>query len=313
MNRRSFLLGLATVPVAGLTVASPPVVKQKEFIKTVTIRFDRTLVDKRYGMSPLGDRIQYANELAQECRDRWQNLNERRSEMGNLGEALKQAGISPAMAELRVAHSKFINQGGTTAQIRAEADAIDRMSGMGQRAHADHSQDQVAQTRQQVEGGEARRGVSQDQCAYAPPPSSNHDELGHHTRADQRQSVTAELRRVPDRGGEGHAPDARKHPLSLAQPVREPSRTERGISSIKLVQSTIQKGLLELRKTADGKAWGSVCWHELEGMDRDGSIARLIKAGVNPPKNQHAELRSFLSNKQFEEICNAAKKQNDFV
>lgn len=63
MNRRSFLLGLATVPVAGLAVASPPVVKEKEFIKTVTIRFDRTLVDKRYGMSPLPIQYDEVHEL----------------------------------------------------------------------------------------------------------------------------------------------------------------------------------------------------------------------------------------------------------
>ena len=74
MNRRSFLLGLSTIPVAGIAVTSPIVVKEKEFIATQTIRIATpdvvmgidgggsdvccayVSVNKRDGMSPLSNR-----------------------------------------------------------------------------------------------------------------------------------------------------------------------------------------------------------------------------------------------------------------
>jgi hypothetical protein len=206
-----------------------------------------------------------------------------------LGEALADAGIHPRDVEFDIAIAKYLNSGGTIEGALARLNAAAaRMPGMGQAASAYECHLTDAQTRQQVEDGGAIPVEPQGQSAVALSSSS-----------------------TPDR--EGHIRGANLGHLPAAQPVREPSRTERGLSSIKLVQSTIQKGLLELRKTSDGRSWGAVGWHELDGMDRDGAIARLIKSGVNPPKNQHAELRSFLSNKQFEEICNAAKKQNDFV
>jgi hypothetical protein len=231
-----------------------------------------------------------------------------------LGDALAIAGYHPRDVEVDIAIAKYLNSGGTIDGLQARVNiAAARMPGMGHSDVVRNDRAFDAQTRQPVEDGGANSGVPQGQVTRAPSSSSNHDERGPSGNAADGHVTLSPSRRVPGRGGEGQTSFVTSDHSSRALPVREPSRTERGLSSIKLVQSTIQKGLLELRKTADGRAWGSIGWHELDGMDRDGAIARLIKSGVNPPKNQHAELRSFLTNKQFEEICNAAKKQNDFV
>ena len=88
----------------------------------------------------------------------------------------------------------------------------------------------------------------------------------------------------PKAGGGGHERRAKSEvaqgQMTLAVPARPHSRTTRDIQSILAVEPTIAKGLLEMRKTHDGRVWGSVCWHELDGMDRDGTIARLDTSRV---------------------------------
>ena len=95
-----------------------------------------------------------------------------------------------------------------------------------------------------------------------------------------------------------------------ATPVRDPANTKRTYTVMKLVEGTIQKGLLDRHKTADGRLWGNVGFHELDGMDRDGVLAREIKRRVHRPTKQFSTLREIMTNKQFEEAINAAQKQN---
>lgn len=92
------------------------------------------------------------------------------------------------------------------------------------------------------------------------------------------------------------------------QPYHQ-SRTRRGITAITSSQESIKKGYLILMKTSDGRAWGSVGWHELDGMDRDGSVARLIKSKVAAPMDRFATLDQVLSDKQFTEIYHESQKQ----
>lgn len=109
---------------------------------------------------------------------------------------------------------------------------------------------------------------------------------------------------------QGSDAQGQSRPASPARPPIKPNPA-RGLTSIASIQPVIEKGLLEMRKTHDGRVWGSVGWHELDGMDHDGVIARLIKQKANPPKDKYAELRAVLTNKQFGEILDAAKEQRD--
>lgn len=146
-------------------------------------------------------------------------------------------------------------------------------------------------------------------------------------RAQERLRLAAEkmqasaAQRTPERGHSGladaeHSGEAnRTQPmpsgrLQSASPLPYPhSRTRRDLTVIGKTQDSIKKGYLILMKTSDGRAWGSVGWHELDGMDRDGSIARLIKSKVATPMDRFATLNQVLSDKQFTEIYNEAQKQ----
>jgi hypothetical protein len=229
-----------------------------------------------------------------------------------LGEALTAAGYHPRDVEFDLAIAKYLNSGGAiNGMISRIHVAAARMPGMGQASSADNiGHAPVAQTRQPVEDGGAVSKMPQGQANYAPSSSSHHDERGRHSDAGNGQNDLAPSRRVPDRGGEGQGLGASLVGQGrTALPAATSSRTERGLSSIALVQHTIQKGLLQLRKTADGRAWASIKWHELYGMRGDGGIADLILKRANPPKDKSAELITILSNKQFVEIVDDAQKQ----
>lgn len=53
-------------------------------------------------------------------------------------------------------------------------------------------------------------------------------------------------------------------------------------------------------KTADGRVWGDVHWHELASMSRDGGIAqRLLVMYAAPATNKAVRLRDYFKEKQF--------------
>lgn len=203
--------------------------------------------------------------------------------------ALSKAGVRAEDVELDIALTKYLNSGGTIerAYDRVRV-AADRMSGEGQIHCADDSRGSDAQTRQPVEDARGLKSRARfGHAAVSSPSSSNREGEGH------RGGVSA-----------GH------HGVAL--PVREPARpsnTTRGLASITAAQDAIKRGYLIIMKTSDGRPWGKVGWHELDGMGRDGTIAKLIKAKVNPPKNQFAKLDDLMTDAQFTEIYDAARKQ----
>jgi hypothetical protein len=231
-----------------------------------------------------------------------------------LKHAFEEAGLHQRDVEFDIAIAKYLNSGGTWDDAYARLLARKPMPGEGQLRIAGDGQSSHAPSRQPVEdaagqGPHALPGRISD----VRPSSSNPSGEGQVTGASHGHEPYAIPAGPQLRGGEGRLRAAdkigqRAHVL----PVRD-ANTKRGLTSIKAVQPTIKQGLLELKKTTDGRAWGSVGWHELDGMDRDGAIARLVKQQVNPPRDQFSPLRSFVSNKQFEEIVSAAQKQNDFV
>lgn len=145
------------------------------------------------------------------------------------------------------------------------------------------------------------------QSADVPSRQPNGDGRGHIARDNQALSAAS-----PPRDGAGHSSVVNHRPG--ARPVREPylpGRSTRGLASIVATQRTMRSGLLFLTKTSDGRAWGDVGWHELDGMDRDGAIARIIKRKFGLPANRFVTLAEHMTDTQFLGVINEAKQQND--
>jgi hypothetical protein len=231
-----------------------------------------------------------------------------------LKQEFEQAGVRQEDVEFDIAIAKYLNSGGTLERAYQRLMlAAKRMPGEGHNGAVGNDHDRCAPSRQPVEDAAGHSFCAPDGCdGHALASSSNPSGDGQKRRAQDGHSEPALSAGAQLRGGEGRLGVASNSRPLGALPVRDAS-TKRGLVSIKSVQPTIKQGLLEMKKTADGRAWGSVGWHELDGMDRDGAIARLVKQQVNPPRDQFSPLRSFVSNKQFEEIVSAAQKQNDFV
>ncbi len=202
--------------------------------------------------------------------------------MTKLAEAFQKYGVSPQVVELRVALARFINQGGTVAQIRAELDAIERMSGMGRVGNAKSGQAAYAQTRQPLEDGGAVLGVPKGPYQVAASSSSN-------------------------RGGEGQVVSADTGHLCSALPVREPKPQRAPIdfgAAAHAIKTRLALTVLDRFKTSDGRPWGDIGAHELDGMGRDGALAQALKAHIGQLSNAQRFLtvRDLVNAETFEAI-----------
>lgn len=93
-----------------------------------------------------------------------------------------------------------------------------------------------------------------------------------------------------------------------ARPVTKPNPARQGVSAS--IQSTIAKGLMQRTKTSDGRPWAVVGYHELDGMDRDGVVARLIKRSIAPPIDRFARVEHLITEKKFSQILGKARELN---
>ena len=192
-----------------------------------------------------------------------------------LKEALAKVGILPEDTEFSIAITKYLNAGGTIERAHSLLDAAaERMSGMGQTGTAaDRSQTSIAQTRQPVEDARGQAAIANGQTANASPSSFNRDGRGPiHSAGNGRER--------------------------LASPVREPH--VRGLAA-KIV---IANSVFDRVKTSDGRAWGNVGAHELDGMSRDGAMANAIKNHLGPLTNaqRFKKIRELMNEKTFEQI-----------
>jgi hypothetical protein len=206
-----------------------------------------------------------------------------------IGDALEHLGLNRGDYRLLASIQIFIEQdGGTIARAHALVDKFaERMPGEGHSTSVSDDHLSRADAGQPVGGGEAIIGVPKGQRETAASPSSSRGEGDHRGGAPERQAL----------------------PVS---PVRE-STTKRGLASIISIQASLKGGLLQITKRSDGILWAKTGWHELDGLDRDGTIARLIKRNANPPSNRFALLETCLTDSQFKVILDEAKKQNDSV
>lgn len=75
----------------------------------------------------------------------------------------------------------------------------------------------------------------------------------------------------------------------------------------------VAKTVLDKIKTHDGRVWGDIGAHELDGMHRDGVMAQAIKNKIGVLTNSHRfkTVRELLKPHEFEAIVAAVKGQSN--
>ena len=200
-----------------------------------------------------------------------------------LGDALVSAGLSRAEMEFGAAVIKFLKSGGTAVRAHALIDATaERMSGRGHVGIAVNGHTNYSPTRQPVEDGAASSGLPSGQLNNASPSSFN-------------------------RGGEGRIADAQESHSRCALPVREPKPQRAAIDfgeAAHAIKTRLAQTVLDRVKTSDGRAWGDVGAHELDGMWRDGALARAIRdhIGVLSNTQRFMTVRDLVNAETFEAI-----------
>lgn len=103
-------------------------------------------------------------------------------------------------------------------------------------------------------------------------------------------------------------------PIPRASGRRLPKpQSKQDIAARIAIEKEAAKTLLATMRTADGKAWGDVGFHELHGMDRDGALARSILAlygqrvANGKIRDQFLPLKDLLSPTEFDAAVAHAK------
>lgn len=121
--------------------------------------------------------------------------------------------------------------------------------------------------------GEGRSAsVSQSPDAPSSPPQSDAAGL---TASYNHATVASPS--PPNGAPEGHVDGV---PPVMIAPARQPIHKPRSAADIKAsieIERRSAKTILATMLTSDGMPWGEVGFHELDGMQRDGSIAQAIK------------------------------------
>lgn len=117
----------------------------------------------------------------------------------------------------------------------------------------------------------------------------------------------------PFRDGAGQQGCASTGQQSGAGPVaiREPSPAFRRAAAG--VAKAVAITVLDLTKTSDGRAWGDVGAHELDGMARDGAIARAVRArlGILTNEQRFKPLRELIRPDEFRALLREVREDGD--
>ena len=153
---------------------------------------------------------------------------------------------------------------------------------------------------------------TQLQVAVSPPPQD--DDAGH-TMSDNPDPCASASSTKSAPGGR-FVRDTQSHGASGLRPPKPQSKQD--IAARIAIEKEAAKTLLATMRTADGKAWGDVGFHELHGMDRDGALARSILAlyghrvANGKAKDQFRPLKDLLSPTEFDAaVAHANGAAND--
>ncbi len=203
----------------------------------------------------------------------------------SLSAAMTRAGLyGRNEAQLRVDLARYLNRGGTPERLLQIVLEIQQLSGGGHRFRApEEGHHRSATPGQPNGGGGARQALSKDHTASAPssPPQANRP--GHDAFDGQSRSP-------------------------LPAPVREPSPGARAAAA--RVAQSIVITVFDRVKTSDGRPWGNVGAHELDGMTRDGAVANAVKEKLGPLSNRQRfqTLRQLMTPPEFELITESTNR-----
>lgn len=110
----------------------------------------------------------------------------------------------------------------------------------------------------------------------------------------------------PKVDGSGQNVNAQSRLKSNAAPVRPPLNLTGDIALN--AKTTLALSVFDRIKTSDGRAWGDVGAHELDGMARDGAMAKALKdrLGVLTNAQRFMKIRDIISHEKFEQARNDA-------
>lgn len=203
--------------------------------------------------------------------------------MTAIAEAFQKQGLTAADAEFDIAVAKYLNSGGTIDRAMARLNAAAaRMSGMGHGNSAREIQNIFAQTRQPVEGEEAIDTLPQGHLPNASAPSFSSGRDGHQMRAHERLPPAA---------------------IPVREPKQQRTPIDFGAASV-AIKTKLAQSVMDRLHTSDGRAWGDVGAHELDGMSRDGALALALKnhLGVLSNKQRFKTIRDLVNPETFEAI-----------
>jgi hypothetical protein len=201
-------------------------------------------------------------------------------------EALVKVGILPEDTEFSIAISKYLNAGGTIERARSLLDAAaERMPEGDQTVFVRNDHTDRVHLRQPVEDARGQTGNAVKGLGSLASPSSS------------------------NRGGDGLVRHANH--LDIAGPVREPkpqrAAIDFGAASV-AIKTKLAQSVLDRAKTSDGRSWGDVGAHELDGMSRDGALAKALKdhLGMLSNEQRFKKIRDLVNPETFEAIRSAA-------
>jgi hypothetical protein len=110
----------------------------------------------------------------------------------------------------------------------------------------------------------------------------------------------------PQANGSGQSISARPRHLGHATPVRTPLDLTGAIAYG--MKKVLAQSVFDRIKTSDGRAWGNVGAHELDGMARDGAFAKALKNKIGTLSNaqRFMTVRELISVDKFEQARNEA-------
>lgn len=209
-----------------------------------------------------------------------------------LKEALAKVGILPEDTEFEIALSKLI-------------DHYCNSGGSNQRA----GKILFARAKQLSEGGQDQR-VSTDHIFSAPLRQPVEDARGQGSTADKGHRDHASPSSF-NRAQEANPRLLSNSGLSTPAPVREPkpqrAAIDFGAASV-AIKTKLAQSVLDRAKTSDGRAWGDVGAHELDGMSRDGALAKALKdhLGMLSNEQRFKKIRDLVNPETFEAIRSQA-------
>lgn len=196
--------------------------------------------------------------------------------MTAMADALNKAGFRRYQMEAYTAAHSFIKQGGSLDEWIEVYKSAAGKAREGHESFADKalSQSPTRATQLREEGRGKLAGI------------------GRTTSADLSQpKASEEHSRIADDKAAGRLP-----------PARELSAEDRAARL--RVSQRIAVTMLDRLKTSDGRSWGDVGAHELDGMARDGGIAKAIKdkLGVLTNAERFRQIRHLIKPEVFEDI-----------